>query len=154
MPANASKFLAIALAASFATGLSGPARAEPHFTPSEVSLVAGSFLVLLPFSLLVAGSEKVSQSLASLGDHSRWKVSGVKDQKDGRTETEMQCDDGKRKLTMTVPTRTAHEQRLAVGDQVDVDRVGKAGYVVKKGQAAIGVLADPGGGMVHSKARS
>jgi len=153
MQAAASKCLVIAFAAA---ALCGPVSAEPHFTNSEVSMLSGSVLILAPFSLVSMAGQSVAQSLSSIGDHSRWKVTGVKEGAGGKTETEMLCDDGKRKLTMTmtIPTKAVHEQRLAIGDQVDIDRVGKAGYVVKKGQAAIGVLTEPGGGMVHSKARS
>ena len=151
MQAAASKFLALAFAA---TAVCGPVSAEPHFTNSEASMLSGSFLVLLPFSLVSLAGESVAQSLSSIGDHSRWKVTGVKEGSGGKTEAEMLCDDGKRKLTMTVPTKAVHEQRLAIGDQLDIDRVGKAGYVVRKGPATIGVLAEPGNGMVHSKARS
>ena len=151
MQATASKCLVIAFAAA---ALCGPVSAEPHFTNSEVSMLSGSVLILAPFSLVSMAGQSVAQSLSSIGDHSRWKVTGVKEGTGGKTETEMLCDDGKRKLTMTIPTKAVREQRLAIGDQVDIDRVGKAGYVVKKGQAAIGVLTEPGGGMVHSKARS
>jgi hypothetical protein len=150
MQAKASKCLVIA----FAAALCGPVSAEPHFTNSEVSMISGSVLVLAPFSLVSMAGQSVAQSLSSIGDHSRWKVTGVKEGNGGKTETEMLCDDGKRKLTMTIPTKAVREQRLAIGDQVDIDRVGKAGYVVKKGPATIGVLTEPGGGMVHSKARS
>jgi hypothetical protein len=150
MQATASKLLAAVLAAA----LCGPAAAEHRFTASEASMLSGSVLVILPFYLVLNGSQEISRSLSNVDGHKRWKVTGVKEQGGGKTEANMVCDDGKIKLTMTAPTPAVREQRLAVGDMLDIDRIGKAGYVVKKGQATIGVLAEPGSEMVHSKARS
>ena len=150
MQATASKILAVV----FAAALCSPASAEHRFTASEASMLSGSVLVVLPFYLVATGSQEVSRSLTGLNGRKRWKVTGVKEQGGGKTEAEMMCDDGKVKLTMTVPAQATREQRLAVGDLLDIDRVGKAGYVVRKGQATIGVLTEPGSQMVHSKARS
>jgi hypothetical protein len=145
----ANKLIAAALAATLCTA----AHAQfPNIGASEASLISGSLVVALPFLLVSAGSEAVGQSLSNLSEHSRWQVTDLKEQPEGKTQAQMKCDDGKFNLTMTVQTPTVREQRLAVGDVLDIDRVGTAGYVVKKGPATIGVLAQPD--MAHSKARS
>lgn len=137
-----------AILAAFAT--LSPAHAG---APGESETIAsvGSMVVMLPFALVSVGSEKVGQSLSGLSEHTAWQVTEVNEQPGGKTDVRMQSEDGKFKLAMTVLAPTAHAQRLAAGDRVDIDRVGKSGYTVRKGAATIGVLAQPG--MAHSAAR-
>lgn len=148
-----SKFMAAVLVAAVGSVAAMPAASAQSTVgdASTASLVSGSVLIALPFILVDAASAKVVGSLSGLGDHTRWAVTDVKAQAGGKTEARMLSDDGKYKLTMTVQTSTAQVQRLAAGDQVDVDRVGTTGYTVRKGAATLGVLAQPG--MAHSSAR-
>jgi hypothetical protein len=63
----------------------------------------------------------------------------VKAQPGDKTEATMHSDDDRFNLTMTIPTSTVREQRLTVGDAIDIDRVGDAGYTVRKGTATLGM---------------
>ncbi|MFK3739915.1 hypothetical protein [Massilia sp. TN1-12] len=149
-----SKILAAVLAATLGTTCHAQ---YSNMTPSQASMVGASYVVALPFLLVAGGSmkgsEAVNESFARIGDHSRWKVKGIMDKDKNQAEAHMQSEDGQFELTMTVMAPTVREQRLAAGDVLDVDRVGTIGYVVRKGDATIGVLVPPGTGAVHSKAR-
>lgn len=147
------KLMAAALAAAVCTAALTPAASAQSTVgdASGASLLVGSALIALPFILVDAASAKVVGSLSGLGDRSRWAVTEVTEHAGGQTEARMLSADGKYKLTMTVQTPTAHAQRLAAGDNLDLDRVGTTGYVVKKGAATLGVLAQPGA--AHSSAR-
>ena len=120
---------------------------------SETSAVSAVVSVALPISLVSAGSTAVSQSVSNLSDRSRWQVTQLKAQPGDKTEAKMHSDDGRFDLTMTVPTATVREQRLTVGDAIDIDRIGDAGYAVRKGTATLGVVPRADSGMLHSQAR-
>lgn len=126
----------------------------PSLTPSEASMVGGSFIVALPFSLVIMGSQEVTRSIGDhLRSHKHWTVAGVREQGE-KTAVELRSDDGELKLDLTVVTRTARAEGLKVRDQLDVDPIGKSGFVVKKGAATIGVLTRPGAGLADSKVRT
>lgn len=120
---------------------------------SEASAVSAVLSVALPISLVSAGSTAASQSVSNLGDRSRWQVTQMKAQSGDKTEATMHSDDGRFDLTMTIPTATVREQRLTVGDAIDIDRIGDAGYTVKKGAATLGVVPRTDNGMLHSQVR-
>jgi hypothetical protein len=148
---HTSRLIAAALVAAVCS--TSQAQSE-HMGPSDASAASAVVSVALPFMLVSAGASVAAQSIETLSNHSRWRVTQLKDQPGGKTEAKMRCDDGKLDLTMTILTPTARAQRLAAGDVLDIDRVGDTGYVVRKGSATIGVLPRTDSGMVHSKARS
>ena len=142
-------FLAIALALAVASA--APASAQRNL--SEASAVAGSLVVAVPFSVgYLSGAALSDASMAPVNLSRSWKVAKVK-QQGPKTDLELHCDDKQVKLDMTIDSRVAQEQQLKVGDQLDIDAIGKTGYAVRKGPATVAILAEPGAGMVHSKAR-
>ena len=144
-------FIAVALAAAIAAP--APATAQ-SLTPSEASALTGSFIVLLPFSLVALSGAVVSNKIEeSLDGQKQWRVAAIKPQGD-KTAVELRSADARLKLDMMVDTKVALARQLKVDDTIGIEAVGKTGYVVSKGAATIGLLAEPGSGMVHSKART
>lgn len=148
---HVSKLMAALLAAAALLSTTSQAHADAPGA-SETAASIGSMIVMLPFALVSMGSEQVGQSLSNLSEHTAWQVTDVNEQPGGKTDVGMKSEDGKFKLAMTVLTPAARTQRLAAGDRLDIDRVGKTGYTVRKGTATIGVLAQPG--MAHSAPRT
>ena len=117
-------------------------------------MVAGSFIALLPFSLVYASGHAVSGTLKeSIDGQKQWRVAAIKPQGE-KTAVELRSVDRQLKLDMMVDTKVAQARHIKVDDDIAIEAVGNTGYVVKKGAATIGLLAEPGSGMVHSKARS
>lgn len=143
--------LALILAAS----LSMPASAgEGKLGPSEALLISGFSVAVYPFLLLSAAGQTLSEKVTpeKMAHNRRWEVTNVAAQGE-RTAVELRSQDKELKIDMVVPTGTAQAQGLQVRDQVEIAPIGKAGYAVTKGEATIGVLAQSGTGLVHSKAR-
>jgi len=142
--------LALPLAALL---LSSTASAGQTYSLSEASVGASAFVVLVPLSVVGVGSYAIVNTVEELSSRKRWHVTEVQPQ--GRNTTVKLCsDDDKVALDMNVPTAAANTHALHAGDALEMERVGKAGFAVRKGQATVGVLTDPAAGMVHSKARS
>ena len=132
--------------------LSSGANAGEFRSPSEVSLFASAVVVLIPVSVVAAGSHVVTSTVEELSSHRHWHVTEVKTQ-GANTAVQLCSDDDKVKLAMQVPTATARTHGLQPRDVLAVEAVGQAGFLVKKGEATVGVLPVPGTGMVHSKSR-
>lgn len=132
--------------------LSSPVQAGEFHSLSEASAVMSAVVVLVPISVVAAGSYVVSETVEHISSHRHWHVIEVKPQGE-KTAVQLCSDDDKVKVAMQVPTATARTHGLQVRDAVQLEPVGKAGFLVRKGGATVGVLADPGAGMVHSKAR-
>lgn len=132
--------------------LCSSARAGHVDSPSEASLAASAVIVLIPVSLVAAGSYVVASTVEELSSHRHWHVVEVKTQGEN-TAVQLCSDDDRVTLGMQVPTATARAHALQPHDVLAVEAVGRAGVLVKKGEATVGILPAPGGGMVHSKAR-
>ncbi|QNA87797.1 hypothetical protein G4G28_03680 [Massilia sp. Dwa41.01b] len=133
--------------------LTSSASAGQTYSLSEASVGASAIVVLVPLSVVVVGSQAIANTVDELSSRKRWHVTEIEPQ--GRNTTVRMCsDDDKVTLDMNVPAATARTHALQAGDALEMERVGKAGFAVRKGQATVGVLSDPGAGMVHSKARS
>jgi hypothetical protein len=132
--------------------LSSSASAGHFDSPSEASLAASAVIVLIPVSVVAAGSYVVASTVEELSSHHHWHVTEVKSHGEN-TAVQLRSDDDKFKLGMQVPTATARAHGLQPRDVLAVEAVGKAGFLVKKGDATVGVLPAPGAGMVHSKSR-
>jgi hypothetical protein len=141
--------LAFSLAAAL---LSSGAHAGEIRSPSDASAAASAAVVLVPLSVVVTGSYVVSTLTQELSMRARWRVKQVRPQ-DQNTTVQLRSEDGVLTLDMQVPTATARANALREGDALDLEPVGKAGFMVKKGAATIGVLSEPGAGMIHSTAR-
>ena len=127
--------------------------ASAHDKLSQASVVAGSVVLAVPFSVVYLSGAAVSVAANASESLARsWKVAKVQP-RGPRTDLELRCDDKQVKLNMTIDSRIAQEQHVQVGDQLDIDAIGKTGYTVRKGQATVAILTEPGAGMVHSKAR-
>jgi hypothetical protein len=126
----------------------------PMKDPSDASVAASAVVVLVPLILVAGGSYVVSQMSATerMVDNKRWEVARVRPQGD-KTALELRSKQEDLKIDMTVPTGTARSQKLQVRDELDIEAIGKAGYAVRKGATTIGILTQPGSGMVHSKPR-
>jgi hypothetical protein len=142
------------LAAVLAAAIASPAPAmAQHSTPMDSSKVIGSAALLVPFSLIVAGSV-ASEAANKLSGKKRWRVAALRPQ-GAKTGLELRSEDDKDlKLEMAIDTRIAQQHTLQVNDELRLEAVGKTGYEVRKGGATIALLAEPGSGMLHSKARS
>lgn len=135
-----------------ATLLCSSAHADHFDSPSEASLAASAVIVLIPVSVVAAGSYVVASTVEELSSHKHWHVVEVKSHGEN-TAVQLCSDDNKVKLAMQMPTATARAHALQPRDVLAVEAVGKAGVLVKKGDATVGILPAPEGGMVHSKAR-
>lgn len=145
-------FLAVAVTLGVAIAAPAPVVAQSDL--SEASVAAGSLVVAVPFSLVALSGIGLSEvSKAPFNLSRSWKVGKVQP-RGPKTDVELHCDDKQVRLDMTIDSRVAQERQLQVGDQLDIDAIGKSGYAVRKGQATVAILAEPGAGMVHSKARS
>ena len=139
------------LALVLAAGMVAPTSAQRL---SEASAAVGSLMVAVPFSIgYLSGAALSEASKAPVNLSRSWKVAKVQP-RGPRTELELHCDEQQVKLDMRIDSRVAQDQQLQVGDQLDIDAIGKTGYAVRKGRATVAILADPGTGIVHSKARS
>lgn len=141
--------LAVVLAAAIA--LPAPAMAGKSGLSGASQTAVGS-LVLSPvivLSLAVVGSAAISNAFDG---STRWKVTGVRPQ-GKKTAVEM-CDDRQARIEVELDSNVAHEQNVRVNDELGIEALGKSGYALKKGTATIALLAQPGNGMHHSKARS
>jgi len=141
--------LAVTLAASIV--LPGPAMAGKSGL-SGASQAAATSLMIAPvivLSLAVVGSATVSNAF---NGSNRWKVTSVRPK--GKTTAVELCDDRQARIEVALDSRIAHEQDLRVDDELAIEALGKSGYALKKGSATIALLAQPGNGMHHSKARS
>lgn len=141
--------IAVALAAAVAA----PSQAAAP-GPSETLASMGSMALMVPFSVVyLSATAAANGSSAAIDASRRWSVAAVRP--DGKqTALELHSDDHQLKLDMAIQTNIAQAEQIKVGDRIDIDPVGKAGYTVKKGAATIALLAQPGTGMVHSKPRS
>jgi len=140
--------LAVTLAAAIAMSAPAPAMAA---NLSDVSRNVAGSLVLSPviiLSLAVVGSATLSNAFDG---STRWKVTSVRP-KGKKTAVEL-CDDRQAKIEVELDSRVAHEQNVRVDDELGIEALGKSGYALKKGAATIALLAQPGNGMHHSKAR-
>lgn len=141
--------LALPLAALL---LSSSASAGQTVSLSEASVGASALVVLVPLSVVAVGSHAIVNAVEEVSTRKRWHVTEVQPQ--GQNTTVQICSDDKQvRLDMKVPAATANTHALRAGDALEMERVGKAGFAVRKGATTIGVLAEPGTGMVHSKAR-
>lgn len=145
-------FLALTLAAA----LVSPASADDRWvkTPFDASAMASAVVVVVPLVLASYAGHKISEASSAerMANNRRWEVTKVRPQ-GARTAIEMRSKDEALKIDMAVATTTARSQKLQVRDQLEIEAVGNAGYAVRKGATTIGVLAQPGSGMVHSQAR-
>jgi hypothetical protein len=131
---------------------SAPVRAQ--LNEANSSLFIGSMVLAAPFSLAYASGEAVSEaSRSSLNLSQRWKVDKVQP-RGARTELQLHCDDKQLKLDLAIDNRIAQAQQIKVGDELDIEAIGSTGYAVKKGQATVVLLEQPGAGMAHSTPRS
>jgi hypothetical protein len=117
------------------------------------SLAVGS-VVLLPLSLVVAGShalgasfEKVSQALSN---EPRWNVTHLQPEGD-LTRMTLQSPNGVTTLQVAVPTAQIQKANVRVYRVVDARALGKHSYVLECDQIPIGVITDKKVGMAHSK---
>lgn len=141
------------LALVIAATLAAPSQAAAP-GPSETLASVGSVILLVPFSVVYLSVNAVADgSSAALDVTKRWSVAAVRPAGD-KTALELHSDDKLLKIDMAVQTQVAQNAQLKVGDRVEIDKVGQAGYIVKKGKNTIALLAEPGTGMVHSAPRS
>lgn len=143
-------------AVALAVFIASPAQAagQLHFDPSDTSVILGSMVVVAPFYVSYRGVEGSGEVVgAGIDTSQRWKVGAVRPEGD-KTALELHSDDRLLKIDMAIDTRIAQEQKIQVGDGIAIDAIGKAGYAVKKGEATIALLAEPGSGMAHSQPRT
>lgn len=145
------RYLLLALPLTAAL-LSSSAGAGEIRSPSEASAVASAVVVLVPVSVVATGSYVVAALADELSMRARWHVRQTQTQGQN-TMVQLRSDDNVLALDMNVPTATARAHALQTGDVLDMEPAGKAGFLVKKGAATVGVLSEPGAGMVHSAAR-
>ncbi|MEM8513480.1 hypothetical protein RCH14_002810 [Massilia sp. MP_M2] len=142
-------FVALTLAAAIAA----PSQAAAP-GPSDTASSVVSIVLLVPFSVVYLSAKAVAEGASATVDVSqRWSVGAVRPDGD-KTALELHSDDKQLKIDMAIQTRIAQKEALKVGDRIDIEAIGKAGYVVKKGKATVALLAEPGSGMVHSRPRS
>ena len=72
----------------------------------------------------------------------------------GKTAMTLHSEDQQLQIDVAIDTQVARREGLQVGDAIDIDPVGKAGYVMRKDKATIALLGEPGSAMTHSKARN
>lgn len=140
--------LAIALAAAIAMSTPAPTVAA---NLSDVSRNVAGSLVLSPvivLSLAVYGSATLSNAFHG---STSWKVTSVRP-KGKKTAVEL-CDERQARIEVELDSRVAQAQNVRVDDELGIEALGKSGYALKKGAATIALLAQPGNGMHHSKAR-
>lgn len=145
-------FLALTLAAALASPAS--AGEMPMKTPLDASAIASVVVVVVPLMLVSGAGLLISHASGTerMANNRRWEVKKVHPQ-GARTALELRSKDEDLKIDMAVATATARLQKLQVRDQLEIEAVGNAGYAVRKGATTIGVLTQPGSGMVHSQAR-
>lgn len=142
--------IAIALAAAIVSP--APALAQP--SDLESMALSASFVVAIPFAVFAPSGEAISGALGdSIADRTRWTVEAVHPQGE-KTVIALRSEDRQRRLDIRVDPKVVQALRLRVGDGIGTERVGNTGYVVKKGSNTIGMLVEPGSGMVHSKPRN
>lgn len=141
---------AIALVAAIAL----PFQAVAEDSVARTSSTLSTALVIVPFSVVyLSTTAVVGGSVAAIDATRRWSVAAVRPRGD-KTALELHSDDGRLKLETAIDTRIAQAEQIRVGDAIEIDTVGKTGYAMKKGAKTIALLAEPGAGAVHSKARS
>ena len=144
------------LALSLTAALASPASAGdmPLKTPLDASAMASVVVLVVPLALVSGTGLLISHASGAerMARNKRWEVTKVAPQ-GARTAIQLRSMDEDLKIDMAVAGATARSQKLQVRDQLDIEAVGKAGYAVKKGATTIGVLSQPGSGMVHSQAR-
>lgn len=140
----------IVLAAAIALPMQAAQADSTRKASMAVSIVALS----VPFSVAYLSAAGIANSHeASVGASRHWRVASVQEKGD-KTALELHSDDPKMKLEMAVDTKIAQAQQVKVGDAIEIEAVGKTGHVVRKGKTTIALLAEPGNGTVHSKART
>lgn len=141
--------LAVTLAAAIALPAPSMAR-DSGLSQASRTVVASVIIVPVVIgSLAVVGSHKISNVFEG---STRWKVTSVRPE--GKTTAVQMCDDRQAKIEVALDSKVAHEQNVRVDDELAIEGLGKSGYALKKGTATIALLAQPGNGMNHSKARS
>ena len=141
------------LAITLAAAIAAPSQAAAP-GPSDTVLSVGSIVLLVPFSVVYLSATKLAEGSSAVVDVSkRWSVAAVRPEGD-KTALELHSDDKQLKIDMAIQNRIAQNEAIKVGDRIDIEAVGKAGYVVKKGKSTIAVLGEPGTGMAHSRPRS
>ena len=141
------------LAITLAAAIAAPSQAAAP-GPSDTALSVGSIVLLVPFSVVYLSAKKVAEGSQAVIDVSRrWSVAAVRPEGD-KTALELHSDDKELKIEMAIQNRVAQNEAIKAGDRIDIEAVGKAGYVVKKGKSTIAVLAEPGAGMAHSRPRN
>lgn len=141
------------LAVLIAAAIAAPAQAdEPGASQTLASI--GSMVLLVPFVLAYHSGAKAKEGSATLVNASRrWHVGAVRQDGD-KTAVQLDSDDGQLTLDMTIQTRIVQNEQVRVGDPLNVEPIGRAGYIVKKGQGTLALLAEPGAGMMHSTPRN
>jgi hypothetical protein len=136
-----------------AAAIAAPAQAnEPGASQTIASI--GSMVLLVPFALAFHSGAKAKEGSATLVNASkRWRVGAVRPDGD-KTAVQLDSDDGQLTLDMTIQTRIVQNEGVKVGDPVNIEAIGRAGYIVEKGQGTLALLAEPGAGMIHSTPRN
>ena len=144
--------LLIALFVSNGLMLQTASATESISEASNASVAASALSVLVPVSLVVAGSEGVGNSFANiskaLNDETRWTVTGMTMQGD-KTLLALKSQDDKSTLTVAVPTAQVAKADVRLGTIVEAKRVGQHSFQLDYNNKPLGVIADAG--MVHSK---
>jgi hypothetical protein len=128
--------------------------------PSEASVEGSALLVgsvmLVPLSLVVAGSQAVGMSFAqvstALNAETRWTVTGVTVDGD-KTQLTLQSQNKDTLLTVAVPTAQAQKTGIRPFQIVNAKRLGQHSFALEYNNMPLGVIADSNAGLTHSKKR-
>jgi len=140
----------LALTLAVAIAAPAPAMAAQSDLSKASGNVAGSVLLVpvIVVSLAVVGSVAVSEVFDG---STRWTVTGVR--KQGKKTTVDMCDERQARIEVALDNQVAQAHDVRVDDVLGIEALGKSGYALKKGTATLALLAQPGNGMHHSKAR-
>lgn len=97
----------------------------------------------------VKGISKASTISKTAEQQPNWTVTSLAAEKDG-VRAQFTSTDNTRTIEVVLPGAVAADAKLAIGDNLQLRKVGKSSAVFNRGNTPVVVLADPGSNLMHS----
>ena len=125
-------------------------------SPSTASAIGVSAVPVLSVWLLseigkdsVKGISKASTISKTAEEQPNWKVTALAAE-NGGVRAQFTSTDNARVIEVVLPQGVANDAKLALGDNLQLRKVGKSSAVLNRGTTPVVVLTDPGSNLMHS----
>jgi len=97
----------------------------------------------------VKGISKASTISKTAEEQPNWKVTALAAE-NGGVRAQFTSTDNARVIEVVLPQGVANDAKLALGDNLQLRKVGKSSAVLNRGTTPVVVLTDPGSNLMHS----